>query len=115
MNGEGPYEPVRFNGFPEMKEAFISKALDATFIIAPLAMKMREQGVPIKIVHLGHRDGTALMVHKDSPIRSVKDLAGKRIAIPSYYSNQHLILYRTFQREGVPFSKDLLIETPPPE
>jgi NitT/TauT family transport system substrate-binding protein len=115
MKGEGPYEPIRFNGFPEMKEAFISKSLHATFIIAPLAMKMREQGVPIKIVHLGHRDGTALMVHKDSPIHTVKDLEGKRIAIPSYYSNQHLILYRTFQKAGVTYNKDLLIETPPPE
>lgn len=115
MNGEGPYEPIRFNGFPEMKEAFISKNLHATFIIAPLAMKMREQGVPLKIVHLGHRDGTALMVHKDSPIRTVKDLEGKRIAIPSYYSNQHLILYRTFGREGVRYNKDLLLETAPPE
>ncbi len=115
MHGEGTYDPRRFNGFPEMKEAFISKDLHATFIIAPLAMKMREQGVPIKIVHLGHRDGTALMVHKDSPIRTIKDLQGKKIAIPSYYSNQHLILYRTFQREGVRYDKNLLIETPPPE
>src|SRR5262245_11045124 len=115
MNGEGPYEPVRFNGFPEMKEAFISKHLEATFIIAPLAMKMREQGVPIKIVHLGHRDGTTLMVHKDSPIKTISDLRGKRIAIPSYYSNQHLILYRAFKQRGIPYDKDLLIETAPPE
>jgi NitT/TauT family transport system substrate-binding protein len=115
MNGEGPYEPVRFNGFPEMKEAFISKELQATFIIAPLAMKMREQGVPIKIVHLGHRDGTTLMVHRDSPIQRIEDLRGKRIAIPSYYSNQHLILYRVFKEKGIPYDKNLLIETPPPE
>lgn len=115
MHGEGAYEPKRFNAFPEMKEAFISKYLHATFIIAPLAMKMREQGVPIKIVYLGHRDGTALMVHKDSPIRSVNDLEGKRIAIPSYYSNQHLILYRAFQNAGLKYDKNLLIETAPPE
>jgi NitT/TauT family transport system substrate-binding protein len=115
MNGEGPYEPVRFNAFPEMKEAFIAKELQATFIIAPLAMKMREQGVPIKIVHLGHRDGTTLMVHKDSDIKDIKDLEGKKIAIPSYYSNQHLILYKTFKERGIKYDKNLLIEMPPPE
>src|SRR5262249_39583582 len=115
MNGEGPFEPVRFNGFPEMKEAFISKALDATFIIAPLAMKMREQGVPIKIVHLGHRDGTTLMVHRDSPIKRIEDLRGKRIAIPRYYSNQHLILHRVFQHNGLRYDKTLLIGTARPE
>src|SRR6187200_833351 len=86
MHGEGPFEPVRFNGFPEMKESFISKKLEATFMIAPLVMKMREQGVPVKIVYLGHRDGTTLMVHKDSDIHQIEDLVGKRIAVPSRYS-----------------------------
>ena len=59
---------MRFNGWPELKEAYLSGHLEATFILAPLAMLLREQGVPIKIVYLGHRDGTALMVHKDSRI-----------------------------------------------
>ena len=35
-------------------------------MLAPMAMALREQGVPIKIVYLGHRDGTAMMVQKDS-------------------------------------------------
>ncbi|MCX6127269.1 MAG: ABC transporter substrate-binding protein, partial [Proteobacteria bacterium] len=107
--------PLRFNGFPEMKEAFIAKKLNATFIIAPLAMKMREQGVPIKIVYLGHRDGTTLMVHKDSDIQAINQLEGRRIAIPSYYSNQHLILFRTFRKLGLKYDRNLLIEMPPPE
>src|SRR5947209_2607956 len=115
MSGQGPYEPVRFNGFPEMKEALISNNLQATFMIAPLVMKMREQGVPLKIVYLGHRDGTTLMVHKDSPIRTIADLRGKKIAIPSRYSNQHLILYKAFQERGMTIDPNLLIEMPPPE
>ena len=32
--------------------------MPATFILAPMAMALREQGVPIKIVYLGHRDGS---------------------------------------------------------
>jgi NitT/TauT family transport system substrate-binding protein len=106
---------VRFNAFPEMKEALISNNLQATFMIAPLVMKMREQGVPVKIVYLGHRDGTTLMVHKDSPIRRIEDLRGKKIAIPSRYSNQHLILYKAFQERGMKIDPNLLIEMPPPE
>jgi NitT/TauT family transport system substrate-binding protein len=115
MTGQGPYEPVRFNAFPEMKEAFISNNLQATFMIAPLVMKMREQGVPIKIVYLGHRDGTTLMVHKDSSIRRIEDLAGKTIAIPSRYSNQHLILYKAFKERGMVIDPNKMIEMPPPE
>jgi NitT/TauT family transport system substrate-binding protein len=115
MSGQGPYEPVRFNAFPEMKEALISNNLQATFMIAPLVMKMREQGVPVRIVYLGHRDGTTLMVHKDSAIRRIEDLRGKKIAIPSRYSNQHLILYKAFQERGMKIDPNLLIEMPPPE
>src|SRR6476620_11347138 len=68
LTGESPFEPLRFNGFPEIKEAFLSGYLPATFILAPMAMALRDQGVPIKIVYLGHRDGTAMMVRKDSNI-----------------------------------------------
>jgi len=29
MSGEGAYEPVRFNGWPELSEAFLSNDLQA--------------------------------------------------------------------------------------
>ena len=45
-------------------------------------MALREQGVPVKIVYLGHRDGTALMVGKDSEIDRSRICAGKSIAMP---------------------------------
>jgi NitT/TauT family transport system substrate-binding protein len=98
-----------------MKESFISKKLEATFMIAPLVMKMREQGVPVKIVYLGHRDGTTLMVHKNSNIRRIEDLVDKRIAVPSRYSNQHLILHKAFHDRGLKIDSKKLIEMPPPE
>ncbi len=34
-------------------------------MIAPLAMKLREQGVKVKIAYLGHRDGSTVMVRSD--------------------------------------------------
>src|SRR5437764_14959578 len=89
--GESFFDPIRFNGFPELKEAFLSGYVPATFILAPLAMALREQGVPIKIVYLGHRDGTAMMVHKDSLIFRIEDLKGKTIAVPNRFSNQRLL------------------------
>src|SRR5947209_7091147 len=99
-NGESFFEPVRFNGFPELKEAFLSGYMPATFILAPLAMALREQGVPIKIVYLGHRDGTAMMVHKDSQIYRIEDLKGKKIAVPNRYANQRLLLFKAFRERG---------------
>jgi NitT/TauT family transport system substrate-binding protein len=115
MSGDGTFEPVRFNGWPELKEAFLSEYLQATFILAPMAMALREQGVPIKIVYLGHRDGTAMMVHKDSQIFRIEDLRGKRIAVPNRFSNQRLIIYRALKERRLPIEEVTLLEMPPPD
>jgi NitT/TauT family transport system substrate-binding protein len=113
--GKGFYEPVRFNGFPEIKESLIAGYLPATFMLAPMAMALREQGVPIKIVYLGHRDGTALMVHKDSGILTVRDLKGKRVAIPNRFSNQNLLLRKALTDNGMTIDDITVLEMPPPD
>jgi NitT/TauT family transport system substrate-binding protein len=121
-NGDGLIEPVRFSGWPELKEAFLSDNLQATFILAPMAMKLREEGHRIRIVYLGHRDGTALMVHKDSDIAradgldtKLRLLKGKTIAIPNRLSNQYLILFKAFLERGLRLEDVTLIEAPPPD
>lgn len=115
MTGDGTFEPVRFSGWPELKEAFLAGHVQATFILAPLAMVLREQGVPIKIVYLGHRDGTTMMVHKDSSIFRLQDLRGKVIAVPNRFSNQRLIIFRTLKRLGMRIEDVDLRELPPPD
>ena len=89
--------------------------MPATFILAPLAMALREQGVPIKIVYLGHRDGTAVMVHKESRIYSMQDLRGKRVAVPNRYSNQRLLIFRALKQAGMTINDIQLLEMPPPD
>jgi NitT/TauT family transport system substrate-binding protein len=106
---------VRFSGFPEIKEAVVSGHLPATFMLAPLAMKLRQQGVRVKIVYLGHRDGTAMMVHKDSDIHTVADLRGKTIAIPNRYSNQYLIIFKALRDAGLSDKDVNFVEMPPPD
>ena len=115
MDGVGSFEPVRFNGWPELKEAFLSEYTEATFILAPMAMKLREEGVPIKIVYLGHRDGTAIMVHKDSQIYRMEDLRGKTIAVPNRFSNQRLLVYKLLKDRGLKIEDVNLVEMAPPD
>jgi NitT/TauT family transport system substrate-binding protein len=115
MSGDGAFEPVRFNGWPELKEAFLSDDLQASFILAPLAMKLREEGYDIKIVYLGHRDGTTMMVHKDSDIRDIGDLRNKTVAIPNRYSNQYLILFKAFRDRGLNIKDVRMVEMAPPD
>ena len=53
--------PRMFQGFPEIKEALISNQMQAAFMVAPMAIALRAQGVPVKIVYLGHRYGSAVV------------------------------------------------------
>ncbi len=113
--GESLFDPVRFNGWPELKEAYLSGYTPATFILAPMAIALREQGVPIKIVYLGHRDGSAVVVHKDSQIYRMQDLRGKRIAVPNRFSNQRLLIFRALEQAGMSPGDVDLVEMPPPD
>jgi NitT/TauT family transport system substrate-binding protein len=80
-----------------------------------MAIALREQGVPIKIVYLGHRDGSALMVRKDSSIYKIEDLRGKTIAVPGRYANQRLLLYRELKARGMSLDDVNIVEMAPPD
>jgi len=109
------FNSQRFTDFPTVVESIKGGRLDATFMIAPLAMKLREQGVPVKIVYLGHRDGSTVIVRKDLPAQSLVDLRVKTFAIPSKYSNQYLVLTKLMQDQGVEAEEIRFVEMPPPD
>ena len=107
--------PRMFQGFPEIKEALISNQMQAAFMVAPMAIALRAQGVPVKIVYLGHRYGSAVVVQKDGPVRSFADLKGKTIAIPSRYSDERLILFRALEKNGMKPDDLKMVEMAPPD
>ncbi len=109
------FDSQRFTDFPTVVESIKAGRLDSTFLLAPLAMKLREQGVPVKIVYLGHRDGSTVMVHKDSPAKSLRDLRGKTFAIPSKYSNQNLVIHKLMDDQGIKPDEIRFVEMPPPD
>ncbi len=106
----------RFTGFPAIVDAINARDLDATFMLAPLAMVLAREGSrPVRIVHLGHRDGTALVVPKDSPYKTFADLRGKKIAIPHRYSNQRILIEKLKDQFGFTDNDVTLIDYAPPE
>src|SRR5215813_10949793 len=104
-----------FQGFPEIKEALISNRMQAGFVVAPLAIALRSQGVPIKIVYLGHRYGSAVVVQNDGPVHSVADLKGRTVAVPSRFSDERLIMLRAFKANNVDPKDVKLVEMAPPD
>jgi NitT/TauT family transport system substrate-binding protein len=105
----------RFGDFPTVVEALKSGRMQATFLLAPLAMVLREQGVPVKIVYLGHRDGSTIIVRKDSTATSLRDLRGKTFAIPSRFSNQNLVARKLMDDQGLAPDDIKFVELPPPD
>ncbi len=109
------FNSQRFMDFPTVVSAIEAKQVMATFMIVPLAMKMREDGVPVRICYLGHRDGSELIVAKDDPAKSLVDMKGKKIAIPSLYSNQYLVLNKLMIDQGLKQGDIEFIVLPPPD
>jgi NitT/TauT family transport system substrate-binding protein len=107
--------PRLFQGFPEIKEALISNRIQAAFIVAPLAIALRAQGVPIKVVYLGHRYGSAVVVRKNGPIKTFADMRGRTVAIPSRFSDERLLLFRAMKVYGIKPGEIKMVEMAPPD
>ena len=107
--------PRMFQGFPEIKEALIANKMQAAFMVAPMAMALRAQGVPIRIVYLGHRYGSAVVVRKDGPIKTFADMRGHTIAIPTRFSDERLMVYRAAKKFGVDPKEFRMVEMAPPD
>jgi len=108
------FEADRYNDFPTIVEALKAKKLDAGFVTVPLAMKMREQGAPIKIVCLGHRDGSEITIRKNMAAQSLRDLKGMKIAIPSPLSNENFLLLKLMKDQGMqPGDLNIQVIAPP--
>jgi len=78
-------------------------------------MVLIEQHVPIHIVYLGHRDGSTVIVRKDSTAQSIRDLKGKTFARPSRFSNQYLVITKLMEDEGMQPGDINFVDMPPPD
>jgi NitT/TauT family transport system substrate-binding protein len=107
--------PRMFQGFPEMKEALISNKVQAAFIVAPMALALVSQGVPIKVVYLGHRNGSSVVVRKNGPIKTFADLRGRTVAIPSRFSDERLLLFRAMKVWHMNPGDIKMVEMAPPD
>lgn len=105
----------KYSGWPELKESFMAGKVQAAYLLAPMVMDLVDSGVAAKIVSLGHRSGAVIMVRTDSPVKSLKDLRGRRIAIPSRFAVDHLFVRRMLKENGMTVRDVELVEMAPPE
>ena len=109
------FEFSKYSGWPEIKESLMAGRIQAAYMLAPLVMDLADKKIPVKIVSLGHRSGAVIMVRTDSPYRKFRQLAGKRIAIPSRFAVDFLFLRKMLKQEGMTPADIEIVEMPPPD
>lgn len=101
------YKPVwsEFPSGPPLLEALNAGAID--FGHAGEAPPIFAQAAAAEFVYVGHEPpapkGEAILVPKDSPIKSVAELKGKKVAL-NKGSNVHYLLVKALEKAGVAYS-----------
>lgn len=106
-------ELVKYGSWPELLDALNTGRVDGASVLIELAMKSKEQGVGIKAVALGHKDGNVIITSPD--IDSAEDLKGKTIAIPHRQSSHNILLNDALASAGLTINDVNITELAPTE
>ena len=106
-------ELVKYGSWPELLDGLNANRVDGASVLIELAMKSKQEGIGIKAVALGHRDGNVVIVSND--IDSAADLKGKTFAIPHRQSSHNILLNDALATAGLTIDDVNVTELPPPE
>ncbi|GAB3708423.1 ABC transporter substrate-binding protein [Mariniluteicoccus flavus] len=93
-------KPVLFRSWESLAQAFAVGEVDVVHLLMPFALQMRLAArTPLKVVAWGHTNGSALTVAP--AITDLAQLAGKRVAVPSWWSVHSLLTQRLLASAGL--------------
>lgn len=104
---------VQYGSWPELMDALDSGKVDAASVLVELAMRAAEQGIDVKALALGHRDGNVIVASQG--VGAVSDLAGKTIAIPARQSSHYLLVLQALANAGIAETAVTFTELAPTE
>ncbi len=114
-DGDGVrFKALKFSSFAEMAESLRNGQIDAAFIIAPLAVELRQQGEDVKVVYIGNRHESTLVARKELGVNSIHDLIGKTVAVPMRYSGHNLSILQLIENNGLE-GRIKVVEMNPPD
>ncbi|QOQ97831.1 ABC transporter substrate-binding protein [Helicobacter winghamensis] len=113
---QSDFTAVKFSSWADLSEALRSKSIDGAFILTPLALRLKSQGLDIKAILAAHRNGSALVIKKGVlHNREIAQLKGLKIAIPSRFSTHYLLLANLLEQGGLSPKDVQLIDMAPTE
>ncbi len=107
------FEAIKFASFAEMAEALRNDEIQAAFIIAPLSIVLRQQGLDAKIIYIGNRHESTLVVKKDLKADRLSDLIGKTLAVPMRYSGHNISIMDLMEKQGLVKQINVVEMNPP--
>lgn len=94
--------PTLMRNWAALSEAFMAERVDLAHFLSPLPIFMRfGRGFPVKVVAFDHLNGSAITVKDTSGIKEIKDLAGRQIAVPHWYSVHNVLLQFALRGSGI--------------
>jgi NitT/TauT family transport system substrate-binding protein len=92
--------PRLFRSWAQIVEAFMAGQINVVHLLAPATIWARYGSkFPVKVVAWNHVAGSALTVAPS--IQSVKDLGGKKVAVPFWYSIHNVVLQHLLRENGL--------------
>lgn len=92
--------PRLFRSWAQIVEAFMAGQVNVVHLLSPMTVWARYGSrFPAKVVAWNHTSGSALTVAPG--IKSVRDLGGKKVAVPFWYSIHNVVLQHLLREAGL--------------
>jgi NitT/TauT family transport system substrate-binding protein len=92
--------PKMFRSWAQIVEAFMAGQVNVVHLLSPMTVWARYGSqFPAKVVAWNHMSGSALTVAPS--IKEVKDLGGKKVAVPFWYSVHNVVLQHLLRENGL--------------
>jgi NitT/TauT family transport system substrate-binding protein len=99
-SGVDVQRPVVFRSWAALAEAFLARQIDVVHLLMPMAVQLRYAfGADVRVLSWCHVNGSALTTAPD--VHNVVDLAGRKVAIPHWWSIHNIVLQELLRDAGL--------------
>lgn len=94
--------PTLIRGWSPLVEGFVSGKFNLVHFLKPIPVWMRyNNNIPVKLMAWAHTNGSGLVVGGHTDITDFKELGGKQVAVPFWYSMHNIVLQYALRKSGL--------------
>ena len=93
-------KPVLFRSWSGLTEAFLAGEVDVVHLLMPFTVQLRYAlGADVRVIAWSHTNGSAITTAPAT--RTTEDLAGRKVAIPYWWSIHNIVLQDVLRSAGL--------------